>query len=242
MLLANFFHIFSSFQANLGNWKAFEPRHFADLFEELRLDLDMEVRLVALDGSWNVKHSRGMELSWCDLCEQDGITLQQMLDVGILDHLDTLERISVKAPGLCFDVFCIGCWRPRNDEICCFVVLVLQAQKEYGLKTALAMMKKEPKPRNLEEFVKHLWNGPNRSRNVDSRCDVERILSPLSPCFRWRPIEFGLVPHRSGTYMVKGIDEIQARPQRRTIECFLEHDKHLQPCTRQAWRQSSMTT
>lgn len=160
-----------------------------------------------------------MKLSWHwrDLCEQDGITLQQMLDVGILDHIDTLERISVKAPGLCFD----GFWRPRNNEIFCFVVLVLQAQKEYGLKTALAMMKKEPKPRNQEQFVKHLWK--SRSRNVDSRRDAaaERILSPLSPCFRWRPIEFGLVPHRSGTYMVKGIDEIQAKPQWRSIACFL---------------------
>eukprot|EP00913_Durusdinium_trenchii_P020057 g18849.t2 len=63
----------------------------------------------------------------------------EMLEVGILEHIDILERISVKA------------------------------QKEHGLKTALALMKKE-----------------------------------------WRPIEFGLVPHRSGTHMVKGIDEIQA--------------------------------
>ncbi|CAL1158737.1 unnamed protein product [Cladocopium goreaui] len=106
----------SSFRANMPVIRAlcqeaFEPRHFSDLFEELRLDMDME----------------------------DGITLQQMLEVGILDHIDTLERISVKA------------------------------QKEHGLKTALTMMKKE-----------------------------------------WRPIEFGLVPHRSGTHMVKGIDEIQA--------------------------------
>ncbi|CAK9060586.1 unnamed protein product [Durusdinium trenchii] len=106
----------SNFRANMPVIRAlcqeaFEPRHFADLFEELRLDMDME----------------------------DGITLQQMLEVGILEHIDILERISVKA------------------------------QKEHGLKTALALMKKE-----------------------------------------WRPIEFGLVPHRSGTHMVKGIDEIQA--------------------------------
>ncbi|CAJ1371943.1 unnamed protein product [Effrenium voratum] len=106
----------SSFRANMPVIRAlcqeaFEPRHFADLFEELRMDMDME----------------------------DGITLQQMLDVGILDHIDTLERISVKA------------------------------QKEHGLKTALATMKKE-----------------------------------------WRPIEFGLVPHKAGTHMVRGIDEIQA--------------------------------
>ncbi|CAJ1364386.1 unnamed protein product [Effrenium voratum] len=110
----------SSFRANMPVIRAlcqeaFEPRHFADLFEELRMDMDME----------------------------DGITLQQMLDVGILDHIDTLERISVKA------------------------------QKEHGLKTALATMKKEP----------DTW---------------------------WRPIEFGLVPHKAGTHMVRGIDEIQA--------------------------------
>ncbi|CAE7216638.1 DNAH7 [Symbiodinium pilosum] len=106
----------SNFRANMPVIRAlcqeaFEPRHFSDLFEELKMDMDME----------------------------DGITLQQMLDVGILDHIDTLERISVKA------------------------------QKEHGLKTALATMKKE-----------------------------------------WRPIEFGLVPHKAGTHMVRGIDEIQA--------------------------------
>eukprot|EP00439_Symbiodinium_sp_Y106_P069158 s1229_g11.t2 len=106
----------SNFRANMPVIRAlcqeaFEPRHFSDLFEELRMDMDME----------------------------DGITLQQMLEIGILDHIDTLERISVKA------------------------------QKEHGLKTALATMKKE-----------------------------------------WRPIEFGLVPHRAGTHMVRGIDEIQA--------------------------------
>ena len=106
----------SNFRANMPVIRAlcqeaFEPRHFSDLFEELKMDMDME----------------------------DGITLQQMLDVGILDHIDTLERISVKA------------------------------QKEHGLKTALATMKKE-----------------------------------------WRPIEFGLVAHKAGTHMVRGIDEIQA--------------------------------
>lgn len=49
---------------------------------------------------------------------------------------------------------CVVDW-VLNNEIFCLVVLVLQAQKEYGLKTALAMMKKEPKPRNQEQFVKH---------------------------------------------------------------------------------------
>ncbi|CAE8735310.1 unnamed protein product, partial [Polarella glacialis] len=70
----------------------------------------------------------------------DGLTLQQLLEIGILDHIETLERISA------------------------------EAQKQHGLKTALAQMKRE-----------------------------------------WRATEFGLTPHKSGTHMIKGIDEIQAQ-------------------------------
>ncbi|CAE8623425.1 unnamed protein product [Polarella glacialis] len=107
----------ASFRANMPVIRAlcqeaFQNMHFVALFDELDTDMDME----------------------------DGLTLQQLLEIGILDHIETLERISA------------------------------EAQKQHGLKTALAQMKRE-----------------------------------------WRATEFGLTPHKSGTHMIKGIDEIQAQ-------------------------------
>eukprot|EP00929_Paragymnodinium_shiwhaense_P038466 TRINITY_DN20312_c0_g5_i1.p1 TRINITY_DN20312_c0_g5~~TRINITY_DN20312_c0_g5_i1.p1 ORF type:complete len:4379 (-),score=957.45 TRINITY_DN20312_c0_g5_i1:503-13639(-) len=64
---------------------AFQPMHFAKLFDELDSDLDME----------------------------DGLTLQQLLDNGVLKHLETLAAIGA------------------------------EAQKQYKLKTSLMDMKKE---------------------------------------------------------------------------------------------------
>ena len=67
-----------------------------------------------------------------------------MLEIGILDHIDTLERISVKASRHSVTVLCdqdVLAFRQRSfTGSCC------QAQKEHGLKTALATMKKEPSP------------------------------------------------------------------------------------------------
>ena len=79
---------------------------------------------------------------------KDGITLQQMLDAGILDHIDTLERISVKAAllGFKFSWRWLSAIQRRSDDFCS----AFQAQKEHGLKTALTMMKKEPEPFCLE--------------------------------------------------------------------------------------------
>eukprot|EP00931_Biecheleriopsis_adriatica_P034701 TRINITY_DN20021_c0_g4_i1.p1 TRINITY_DN20021_c0_g4~~TRINITY_DN20021_c0_g4_i1.p1 ORF type:complete len:4150 (-),score=1074.99 TRINITY_DN20021_c0_g4_i1:152-12580(-) len=106
----------SSFRANMPVIRAlcqeaFQPMHYAALFDELDTDMDME----------------------------EGLTLQQMLEIGILERIDVVERISA------------------------------EAQKQHSLKTALAAMKRE-----------------------------------------WRPIEFGLMAHKSGTHMVKGLDEVQA--------------------------------
>ena len=151
-------------------WEAFEPRHFSDLFEELKMDMDMEARVWAHSAQGVMPQQATFHFaqrrvhvtcafsccvlhSVCSVCvcvcmcmcllvvPQDGITLQQMLDVGILDHIDTLERISVKA------------WRVFPSGVCLYQGLVDQwictccvreAQKEHGLKTALATMKKEP--------------------------------------------------------------------------------------------------
>lgn len=56
---------------------------------------------------------------------------------------------------------------------------------------------------------------------------------------RWRPIEFGLVPHRSGTHMVKGIDEIQAPPCQTFPRCkgilFISACKLKRKVQRQYW-------
>jgi len=71
--------------------EAFQPMHFIMLFDELDTDMDME----------------------------DGLTLQQLLEIGILDHIETVERISG------------------------------EAQKQHALKTALASMKREWKPMEL---------------------------------------------------------------------------------------------
>jgi len=89
-------------------------------------------------------------------CVKDGITLQQMLEVGILDHIDTLERISVKATLLGFK----SCWLVEHCS--CELMkssAAFQAQKEHELKTALTMMKKEPEPfclaMDLEQAMIH---------------------------------------------------------------------------------------
>jgi dynein heavy chain len=71
--------------------EAFQMMHFIMLFDELDTDMDME----------------------------DGLTLQQLLEIGILDHIETVERISG------------------------------EAQKQWSLKTALQSMKKEWKPMEL---------------------------------------------------------------------------------------------
>jgi len=91
--------------------EAFQAMHFINLFDELDTDVDME----------------------------DGLSLQQLLEIGILNHIDTVERISG------------------------------EAQKQHSLKTALANMKND-----------------------------------------WKPMALVTIPHKSGTYMVKGIDDIQA--------------------------------
>ena len=52
--------------------------------------------LLSASSTWVIALVHVVYVAW-KACEQDGITLQQMLEIGILDHIDTLERISVKA-------------------------------------------------------------------------------------------------------------------------------------------------
>eukprot|EP00931_Biecheleriopsis_adriatica_P056393 TRINITY_DN33417_c0_g1_i2.p1 TRINITY_DN33417_c0_g1~~TRINITY_DN33417_c0_g1_i2.p1 ORF type:complete len:3028 (-),score=718.43 TRINITY_DN33417_c0_g1_i2:3957-13040(-) len=90
---------------------AIKLTHFLQLFEEMDVDVDME----------------------------DGLTLNMLLEVNVLDHIDKVDAISTSA------------------------------QKQHGLTVALAGMKEE-----------------------------------------WKTMEFGLFEHKSGTYLLKGSDDVQA--------------------------------
>jgi dynein heavy chain len=72
--------------------EAMQPRHWVTLFEEIECDTDID----------------------------DALTLQQLLDIGILDHIETVENISAVA------------------------------QKQFSLKSTLAGMKAEWKPMEFE--------------------------------------------------------------------------------------------
>lgn len=94
--------------------EAFQPMHFIILFDELDTDMDME----------------------------DGLTLQQLLEIGILDHIETVERISA------------------------------EAQKQHALKTALATMKKEWKPMELQT-LEYKNTGTSVVKGID---DIQALL------------------------------------------------------------------